>query len=103
VLGPEMRSTGEVMGIDADFPRAFAKSQDAAYGGLPSGGTVFVQGPANVSYDPKAPLQAPTATLGLCAVVPGDVSSNELLLGREGARLLGERAGETIGGRLVPV
>ena len=30
------------MGIDADFPRAFAKSQDAAYGGLPSSGTVFV-------------------------------------------------------------
>ncbi|MEO8529422.1 MAG: ATP-grasp domain-containing protein, partial [Pseudolysinimonas sp.] len=42
VLGPEMRSTGEVMGIDADFPRAFAKSQDAAYGGLPESGTVFV-------------------------------------------------------------
>ncbi|CAN5355481.1 carbamoyl-phosphate synthase large subunit [soil metagenome] len=42
VLGPEMRSTGEVMGIDVDFPRAFAKSQDAAYGGLPTGGTVFV-------------------------------------------------------------
>ena len=42
VLGPEMRSTGEVMGIDRDFPRAFAKSQQAAYGGLPSGGTAFV-------------------------------------------------------------
>jgi carbamoyl-phosphate synthase large subunit len=42
VLGPEMRSTGEVMGIDADFPRAFAKSQDAAYGGLPDSGVVFV-------------------------------------------------------------
>ncbi|HWM34308.1 MAG TPA: carbamoyl-phosphate synthase large subunit [Pseudolysinimonas sp.] len=42
VLGPEMRSTGEVMGIDRDFPRAFAKSQDAAYGGLPQSGTVFV-------------------------------------------------------------
>ncbi|MGE3193895.1 MAG: carbamoyl-phosphate synthase large subunit [Microbacteriaceae bacterium] len=42
VLGPEMRSTGEVMGIDVDFPRAFAKSQDAAYGGLPESGTVFV-------------------------------------------------------------
>src|SRR5690606_20369397 len=42
VLGPEMRSTGEVMGIDADFPRAFAKSQAAAYGGLPGSGTVFV-------------------------------------------------------------
>ncbi|HXH35119.1 MAG TPA: carbamoyl-phosphate synthase large subunit [Plantibacter sp.] len=42
VLGPEMRSTGEVMGIDKDFPRAFAKSQEAAYGGLPTSGTVFV-------------------------------------------------------------
>lgn len=42
VLSPEMRSTGEVMGIDRDFPRAFLKSQDAAYGGLPTSGTVFV-------------------------------------------------------------
>jgi carbamoyl-phosphate synthase large subunit len=42
ILGPEMRSTGEVMGIDSTFPKAFAKSQDAAYGGLPRSGTVFV-------------------------------------------------------------
>lgn len=42
VLGPEMRSTGEVMGIDKDFPTAFAKSQSAAYGGMPLTGTVFV-------------------------------------------------------------
>ncbi|HEX6148921.1 carbamoyl-phosphate synthase large subunit [Nocardioides sp.] len=35
VLGPEMRSTGEVMGFDAMFGRAFAKSQAAAYGPLP--------------------------------------------------------------------
>jgi len=42
VLGPEMRSTGEVMGIDADFGMAFAKSQAAAYGSLPLGGTAFV-------------------------------------------------------------
>jgi carbamoyl-phosphate synthase large subunit len=42
VLGPEMRSTGEVMGIDDDFGTAFAKSQSAAYGGLPDRGTVFV-------------------------------------------------------------
>ncbi|WP_348787922.1 carbamoyl-phosphate synthase large subunit [Leifsonia sp. NPDC080035] len=42
VLGPEMRSTGEVMGIDKDFPTAFAKSQAAAYGGMPLSGTVFV-------------------------------------------------------------
>ena len=42
ILGPEMRSTGEVMGIAKSFPEAFAKSQDAAYGGLPQSGTVFV-------------------------------------------------------------
>jgi carbamoyl-phosphate synthase large subunit len=42
VLGPEMRSTGEVMGIDADFPIAFAKSQLGAGTTLPAGGTVFV-------------------------------------------------------------
>ncbi len=42
VLGPEMRSTGEVMGFDRDFPRAFAKSQAAAFGGLPTKGSVFV-------------------------------------------------------------
>ncbi len=42
MLGPEMRSTGEVMGIDAAFGTAFAKSQLAAYGGLPTKGAVFV-------------------------------------------------------------
>ncbi|KTR96760.1 carbamoyl phosphate synthase large subunit [Microbacterium testaceum] len=42
VLGPEMRSTGEVMGLDRDFPTAFAKSQEAAYGGMPTSGTVFI-------------------------------------------------------------
>ncbi len=42
VLGPEMRSTGEVMGFDSTFPLAFAKSQAGAFGGLPLSGTVFV-------------------------------------------------------------
>ncbi|HEY2044450.1 MAG TPA: carbamoyl-phosphate synthase large subunit [Jatrophihabitans sp.] len=42
ILGPEMKSTGEVMGFDAVFGTAFAKSQAAAYGSLPSKGTVFV-------------------------------------------------------------
>lgn len=42
VLGPEMKSTGEVMGFDADFGAAFAKSQAAAYGSLPTSGSVFV-------------------------------------------------------------
>ncbi|HEY1378551.1 MAG TPA: carbamoyl-phosphate synthase large subunit [Gemmataceae bacterium] len=42
ILGPEMRSTGEVMGIDAGLPMAFAKSQLAANAPLPRSGTVFV-------------------------------------------------------------
>ena len=42
ILGPEMRSTGEVMGIDTDFARAFLKSQRGAGNHLPNGGTVFV-------------------------------------------------------------
>jgi carbamoyl-phosphate synthase large subunit len=42
VLGPEMRSTGEVMGIDASFAMAFAKAQMAAGGGLPTAGTVLI-------------------------------------------------------------
>jgi len=42
VLGPEMRSTGEVMGIAMDFPAAFAKSQLAASCRLPASGTVFI-------------------------------------------------------------
>jgi len=41
-LGPEMKSTGEVMGLDADFPRSFAKSQEAAGLNLPTTGSVFI-------------------------------------------------------------
>ena len=42
VLGPEMKSTGEVMGIDRDFPRAFAKAQLGAGTSLPLKGTAFL-------------------------------------------------------------
>jgi carbamoyl-phosphate synthase large subunit len=42
VLGPEMRSTGEVMGIAADFPAAFGKAQAAAGVALPEKGTIFI-------------------------------------------------------------
>ncbi|MEW1588432.1 carbamoyl-phosphate synthase large subunit [Micromonospora vinacea] len=42
LLGPEMKSTGEVMGIDTNFGHAFAKSQSAAYGSLPTAGKIFV-------------------------------------------------------------
>lgn len=59
VLGPEMRSTGEVMGYDRDFPTAFAKSQTAAYGNLPTSGTVFV----SVSDQDKRSLALPVSRL----------------------------------------
>jgi carbamoyl-phosphate synthase large subunit len=42
VLGPEMRSTGEVMGVARDFPTAFAKAQAAAGAALPTAGTAFI-------------------------------------------------------------
>ena len=42
VLGPEMKSTGEVMGIDMDWGMAYAKSQIAAFNALPKEGTVFL-------------------------------------------------------------
>jgi len=42
ILGPEMRSTGEVMGIDVNFPLAYAKAQVAAGGALPTKGRIFI-------------------------------------------------------------
>jgi carbamoyl-phosphate synthase large subunit len=42
ILGPEMKSTGEVMGIDRDLGSAYAKSQEAAYNALPKSGKVFI-------------------------------------------------------------
>ena len=42
LLGPEMKSTGEVMGVASEYPTAFGKAQAAAGAGLPSGGTVFI-------------------------------------------------------------
>jgi carbamoyl-phosphate synthase large subunit len=42
LLGPEMRSTGEVLGLDRSFGAAFAKSQESAYGALPTKGVAFL-------------------------------------------------------------
>ncbi len=42
ILGPEMKSTGEVMGLDVSFGIAFAKSQAGAFGPLPTKGAVFI-------------------------------------------------------------
>ena len=59
LLSPEMKSTGEVMGLDADFGRAFAKSQAGAGGALPLSGTVFV----SVSDRDKASMISPIKRL----------------------------------------
>ncbi len=52
ILGPEMKSTGEVMGIDTDFGRAYCKSQFGALQNVPTGGTVFI----SVKDRDKTPL-----------------------------------------------
>src|SRR6202040_1781826 len=59
ILGPEMRSTGEVMGLDTDFGRAFAKSQLGSGTNLPPEGTVFV----SVRDRDKAGVEAPCRRL----------------------------------------
>jgi len=59
ILGPEMRSTGEVMGLDSDFGRAFAKSQLGSGTVLPLTGTVFV----SVRNQDKPGLVAPCRRL----------------------------------------
>jgi carbamoyl-phosphate synthase large subunit len=63
VLGPEMRSTGEVMGIDTDFPAAFAKSQLAASTRLPREGNIFVSVAAR-DRAAIAPVAARLAAMG---------------------------------------
>jgi carbamoyl-phosphate synthase large subunit len=59
LLGPEMRSTGEVMGVAPDFPAAFAKAQAAAGSRLPRSGTVFL----TVTDSDKAAIGAVAAQL----------------------------------------
>ncbi|MEE8309684.1 MAG: carbamoyl-phosphate synthase large subunit [Hyphomicrobium sp.] len=59
ILGPEMRSTGEVMGIDRDFAMAFGKGQLGAGQLLPTGGTVFV----SVKDKDKDPMVVPVKEL----------------------------------------
>ncbi|HNV86542.1 MAG TPA: carbamoyl-phosphate synthase large subunit [Candidatus Omnitrophota bacterium] len=63
ILSPEMRSTGEVMGIDQDFGMAFFKSQDAAYSRLPLEGTIFVS-VKNDDKEEMAPIARDLAVLG---------------------------------------
>jgi len=68
ILGPEMRSTGEVMGIDHNFGIAFAKSQMAANVKLPTTGTVFISVNDN---DKNTPLNANTTDANTGATTAG--------------------------------
>ena len=70
MLGPEMKSTGEVMGLDSDFARAFAKAQLGAGVDLPQGGTVFI----SVRNDDKpamADLARELTTMGFDIMATG--------------------------------
>ena len=81
LLGPEMRSTGEVMGMDATFPLAFAKSQLAIAGqGLPTAGTVFV----SVADRDKRGLALPVARLAARGFEILATEGTAQVLGRSG-------------------
>jgi len=83
VLGPEMRSTGEVMGIDRDFPTAFAKSQAAAYGGMPLEGTVFI----SVADDDKRAVILPAHRLQELGFTITATEGTAEILARNGIRV----------------
>lgn len=80
LLGPEMRSTGEVMGIDSDFPTAFAKSQAGAGSALPLEGTVFV----SVADRDKPQLLLPVRRLAQLGFRILATSGTAKMLGRHG-------------------
>ncbi len=76
VLGPEMRSTGEVMGIDRTFGLAFAKSQIAAGDPLPEGGTVFL---SLADRDKESGLRAATKFVELGFAIAATSGTAEFL------------------------
>ncbi|HYZ48519.1 MAG TPA: carbamoyl-phosphate synthase large subunit [Sphingomonas sp.] len=93
ILSPEMKSTGEVMGIDDDFPTAFAKAQIGAGTMLPLGGTLFV----SVKDSDKAAIVAPVrelAALGYRVIATGGTADH---LEREGVPI--ERVNKVAQGR----
>lgn len=70
VLGPEMKSTGEVMGIDRDFRRAFAKARIGANSKLPLSGTIFIS-VRNSDKNAIIPLAARLSDMGFKIVATG--------------------------------
>jgi carbamoyl-phosphate synthase large subunit len=74
VLGPEMRSTGEVMASAADFPTAFAKAERAAGRPLPAGGRVFLS-VRDADKDAAVALAARLAALGFTLLATGGTAA----------------------------
>ncbi len=75
VLGPEMKSTGEVMGIDTDFDRAFAKAQLGAGTILPQSGTVFIS-VKDADKDNILPAAKKMAELGFAIIATGGTAQH---------------------------
>ncbi len=74
ILGPEMKSTGEVMGVDVDFAQAFAKSQIAAGNVLPTEGKVFLS-VKNADKEDLIPLAKDLSEMGFHLVATGGTCS----------------------------
>jgi carbamoyl-phosphate synthase large subunit len=87
VLGPEMRSTGEVMGVDEVFGTAFAKSQAAAYGSLPVKGTAF----ASVADKDKRSMVFPVKRLADLGFQIWATAGTAEVLRRNGVRAVAVR------------
>jgi carbamoyl-phosphate synthase large subunit len=75
VLGPEMKSTGEVMGIDRDFDIAFAKSLIGAGMALPQGGTAFVS-VKDADKDHIVPAVEKMVALGFAIIATGGTAAH---------------------------
>ena len=99
VLGPEMRSTGEVMGIAETFGESYAKSQISAFGSLPKSGTVFISLADKDKESGISPAKALTA-LGFKLLATGgtadflavnNILAHKVRKNSEGSGPMGER------------
>ena len=83
VLGPEMKSTGEVMGIDSDFDIAFAKALIGAGMDLPQGGTAFVS-VKDADKDNIVPAVEKLVELGFSIIATGGTAAHLAVEGAAG-------------------
>jgi carbamoyl-phosphate synthase large subunit len=93
ILGPEMKSTGEVMGIDSDFGSAFAKSQAAAGAALPLSGKVFIS-VKDIHKEAVRSVARQLADLGFTIIATAGTSE---FLGEHG--IASERVNKVVEGR----